>query len=122
MNIFTSNPQSSLLDLTFQFAMPDLVTNTFRTNTVSSGMSSLREIGTVLHPLVHVVEQPIMNITEEVKQTVSGVWTTSQHLSTLAAWWLMAYIGYSFVVDVFEPEVQSLGKSVRNGFKRARIL
>jgi hypothetical protein len=86
------------------------------------GYEAVREIGTVLHPLVHVVEGPIHNITEEVKQTAQGVWTTSQHVANLAAWWLIAYVGYTFVSDVFAPEMNSFQKSIQRGLKRARIL
>jgi hypothetical protein len=71
--------------------------------------------------MIHVVSQPIMNVTEEVKQTVSSGFRFSQHVSTLAAFWLIAYVGYAFITDVFAPEVESIGRTISRGFKRAKI-
>lgn len=101
--------------------MPSLVHKSFNNNTGIGAAGSMTHVGTILHPMVHALGEPISNITEEVKQTVSTGWQMGTHLSTLAAWWLMAYVGYAFVTDVFAPEVESMQRGIRRAFKRARI-
>lgn len=99
----------------------NMVHNSFRHHTGPGSVGHLLETGTVLDPMIHLVTQPIMNVTEEVKQTMSSGFQFSQHLGTLAAFWLMAYVGYTFVTDVFEPEVRSVWNGVQRGLKRARL-
>lgn len=101
--------------------MPSLQYQTFNNNTGIGAVGSLSLTGTKINPIVHAIGEPINNITEEVKQTMSAGWSMGTHLSTLAAWWLMAYVGYAFVMDVFAPEMASVQNGVRKAFKRARI-
>ena len=101
--------------------MPSLIYQTFNNNTGFGAMGSVSETGMLINPIVHALEQPINNLTEEVRQTVKAGWNTGIHMSTLAAWWLMAYVGYAFVTDVFAPEVGALQKGISRAFKRARL-
>lgn len=101
--------------------MPGLQYKSFSNSTGFGASGSVQETGTILHPMVHALEQPITNVTEEVKQTMNGAWMAGTHLSTLAAWWLMAYVGYTFVMDVFAPEMASFQKGIDRAFKRARL-
>ena len=101
--------------------MPSLVLQSFNNNTAIGAVGSLNQTGTILNPLVHALGEPIANVTEEVRQTAQAGWHMGIHLSTLAAWWLIAYVGYAFVTDVFAPEVSMMQKGIRRAFKRARI-
>lgn len=102
--------------------MPSALYNSFSNSTGFGGTGSLLSTGTIIDPMVYALEQPISNITEEVKQTLQSGWNTGTHLSTLAAWWLMGYVGYLFVTDVFAPEVENMQRGIRRAFKRARIV
>lgn len=85
------------------------------------GVDVVQDVLYVTSPLIHSIEQPLSNLYTDAKTVSTNLWSISQVGARLAAYWLGAWLLYSFVGYLFPREKRMLESTVSRTWKRIRV-
>lgn len=86
------------------------------------GATVVQDVRYVTDPLIHKLEQPLTNLYTDATTIVTDMWSIASTASRLAAYWLGAWLTYSFVGSLFPREKRMLEATIDRAWKRVRMI
>lgn len=102
-------------------SLTSLLDRTFVQPAQNLGQAIVHEVSDIYHPLVHAVEQPIINVVNDSKVVVGGLYQAVQGIFGLAPYWVGGWLVWSAFQTYFPEEAGYLTDSVGRAAKRMRL-